>query len=63
MFCEDCDVRKTKKLIKLENRWSKFKRLRSHPKDFHIKNKDFLTMIQREEMLDQVFSIIFDEDE
>lgn len=47
-----------KKIVKLESKWEKYKSLRSRGNDCNPGHPDYLTMIQREDMLDKVFSMI-----
>lgn len=47
-----------KKIVKLESKWEKYKLLRARGNDCNPGHPDYLTMIQREDMLDKVFSLI-----
>jgi hypothetical protein len=40
----------------------KYKKLRSYPQECKKGHAEFLTMLQREDLLDKVFSLIFDDD-
>lgn len=48
-----------KEIMNLENRWLKYKRARDKSCEQH--HPDFLSMLQREEILDQLFITIFND--
>lgn len=47
---------------KLSNKWNSYKRLRASSEGLNCKkgHPDFLTMKQREDILDKLFNLIFD---
>ena len=49
---------KMDKALSLKKKWSNYLHLRSHPENCKPGHKDFLTMHQRECMLDQLFNLI-----
>ena len=56
-------IDKINEVIKLENKWVKYKRLRNYEKKCKVGHPDFLTIMQRENILDKLFFIIFDDKE
>lgn len=54
---------KINQIIKLENKWIKYKRLRNYQKKCKIGHADFLTILQRENIIDRFFYIIFEDEE
>jgi hypothetical protein len=48
-----------KSIIEIENRWLKHKRLRNKPRNHQ--HPDFLTMKEREGLLDKLFFVIFND--
>lgn len=46
------------KISRLQEKWTQFKYLRNQLKEFGHDHPDFLTMLQREEMIDKLFDMV-----